>query len=212
MSRGHDRVEGENPFCTRRTRPGAMPYLFPPGTSVESLLADLARHGWRGAIVGPHGAGKSALLATLLPSVERDGRRTALFTLRDGQRRLPAGWRDAIRPDSPRLVAVDGYEQLGRYARFLLDRTCRRRGWGLLVTSHEPVGLPTLVCLEPDLETARRVVAALLDDQAGAVSPEEVAECFQRHAGNLRETLFALYDLYELHGRRGIGQRGLGRD
>jgi hypothetical protein len=204
VNRGSDRVEGENPFCTRRTRPGAMRYLFPPGASAEALLIDLERLGWRGAIVGPHGAGKSALLATLLTAVERGGRRVALLTLRDSRRRLPTGWREALGEASPALLAMDGYEQLGRTARFLLDRTCRRRGWGLLVTSHGPVGLPTLVRVEPDVETARRVVAALLGDEPGLVSPDEVAACFRQHDGNLREMLFALYDLYELRRRQGL--------
>ena len=46
-------------------------------------------NGWWGEILGPHGAGKSALLATLIPAVERAGRRPVLVELHDGQRRLP---------------------------------------------------------------------------------------------------------------------------
>jgi hypothetical protein len=35
-----------NPFCTRRIRPGAVPFLFPPGASVAGLLEKLQAAGW----------------------------------------------------------------------------------------------------------------------------------------------------------------------
>ena len=63
-----------NPFSTRRVRPGAIAYCFPEGVDVETLLARLHENGWRGEIVGPHGSGKSALLATLMPAIEQRAR------------------------------------------------------------------------------------------------------------------------------------------
>src|SRR5690349_19179309 len=86
-----------NPFSTRWTWPGAVPFLFPVGVTVESLVAKLPASHWRGQIIGPHGTGKSTLLATLLPAIEQAGRSPELIVLRDGQRRLPinlAGRRD----------------------------------------------------------------------------------------------------------------------
>ncbi len=64
----------DNPFSTCRTRPGAIPYVFPPGQSAAALIERMRESGWRGQIVGPHGSGKSALLATLAPAIEASGR------------------------------------------------------------------------------------------------------------------------------------------
>lgn len=192
-----------NPFATRYTRPGAVPFLFPAGRSAEQLVDELARAGWTGAIVGPHGSGKSTLLAALEPVLARRGRRVLRWTLRDGQSALPRGWWRAVGDAPDALVVVDGYEQLGRWGRWDLTRRCRRRGWGLLVTCHQPVGLPTLYRIENRLEDVARVVGALLaglDANARRmlqVPSDVIAESFHRRGGNCREVLFDLYDWVE---------------
>ena len=138
------RAVSENPFCTRRVRPGAIPFLFPPDQTAEALIERLQTAGWRGEIVGPHGSGKSTLLASLISVLERVGRRTVLVELHDGQRRLPPElWSDA-RLETPAVLVIDGYEQLSRFSRFRLRWFCHRRGVGLLITTHQPMGLPTL--------------------------------------------------------------------
>ncbi len=60
----------DNPFCTRWVRPGAIPFLFPPGENAEELADRLRQAGWWGEITGPHGSGKSALLAALTAAIE----------------------------------------------------------------------------------------------------------------------------------------------
>jgi hypothetical protein len=120
----------ENPFCTRRIRPGAIPFVFPAGEDAEALVRRLQQNDWRGEIIGPHGTGKSTLLATLLPAIERAGRRITLVALHDGQRRLPTDFDRDCRPCETMVLVVDGYEQLSRWRRWLLKRRCRRRNWG----------------------------------------------------------------------------------
>jgi len=187
----------ENPFCTRRVRPGAIPFLFPPGEDAETLVRRLQENGWRGEIVGPHGSGKSALLAALLPSLERAGQQPLLIELRDRQRRLPLDLRRQFLEKPPTIVVVDGYEQLGFWSRFRLKRLCRRRGWGLLATAPGAVGLPVLFSTVVTPELARTVVDRLLAGQTPPWTAEELNERLARHGGNLRETLFDLYDFYE---------------
>jgi hypothetical protein len=208
-----------------------MPYVFPPGQNAESLVDRLGQCGWRAEIVGPHGSGKSALLAALTAAIERAGPRTVLVALHDGQRRLPldlVGDSRLQRPvgfsegDSsiladqgptsldgatlvpaktgtvpPALLIVDGYEQLSRWSRMVLKRSCRRRSLGLLVTSHEPVGLPELCRTAPTLALAQQIVGQLMRDWESAWGLDELADCFSRHGGDLREMLFDLYDLYQ---------------
>jgi energy-coupling factor transporter ATP-binding protein EcfA2 len=187
----------ENPFCTRRIKPGALPYLFPPKANLESMVKQLKDTAGWGEIVGPHGSGKSTLLASLIPALHAAGWRTQLIELHDGERRLPVNLREIPETDIPFMLLVDGYEQLGSLSRFHLKRNCRRRGWGLIVTSHRPAGLPELFDTAVSPESANRIVQELLKQSDYSISPEEIADRFARHEGNLRELLFELYDLFE---------------
>ena len=194
----HNPLENaENPFCARRLRPGAAAFLFTPGQTAEQLAEQLRRNGWRGQIVGPHGSGKSALLASLLAAIERAGRATRCVTLHDGQRRLPPGLPAAVDLGRPVVLAIDGYEQLGGCNRFRLKWLCRRRGWGLVVTSHRPAGFPELFRAAVDVPLAWRVAEQLQQGFPALVAREDVAERLRCRDGNLREALFDLYDLYE---------------
>jgi hypothetical protein len=204
----------ENPFCTRRIRPGAIPFLFPAGQDAETLVERLRQNGWRGEVVGAHGSGKSALLATLIPAIEREERHVALVELHDGQRRLPTDFDRDCRLRTSMVLIVDGYEQLSRWRRWLLGRLCRRRGWGLLVTAHASVGLPPLYKTVATPELAKRIVSQLLAGQAAPLGATELTECLARRGGDLRETLFHLYDLFEENRRvqEEAGNRVVGRD
>jgi hypothetical protein len=187
----------DNPFSTNRVRPGALPFLFPPGQNAETLIGRLRQAGWRGEIIGRHGSGKSTLLAALTAALERAGQQTVLITLHDGQRRLPLDLRRDGRLRPPLVLIVDGYEQLGRWRRLLLKRFCRRRGIGLLVTAHESMGLPLLCQTAVTLDLAEQIVRQLLGDQPSPFTAAEVSQALSRRSGDLRETLFDLYDLYE---------------
>ena len=98
-------------------------------------------------------------------------------------------------------MLIDGYEQLSRWRRFRLRRLCRQAGWGLVVTAHRSVGLPTLIRLRPDLQLAQKIVGWLLRECPAVVTPEEVASAYQACQGDLREMLFMLYDLWEQRAR-----------
>jgi hypothetical protein len=203
-----------NPFATRFTRPGAIAYLFAKGESATALVARLAEQGWWGEIVGPHGSGKSTLLAELGPALAAAGRKVAWRQI--GLTRADGGdWERApvsgVRKVPPRFAAVtagsefwnettqvvlDGYEQLSWWWRRRVQALCRRRGAGLLVTAHEPLGLPPLVRTQPSEKLAQQVVAKLLADVQSPVTAADVREAFARTGGNVRETLFALYDVH----------------
>lgn len=191
-----------NPFSTRWTRPGAIPFVFPAGADAQTLIARLRASGWSGQITGPHGSGKSTLLAALAPALKEAGRLVELMTLHDGQRRLPKNLAALPELDAASVIVVDGYEQLSGWSRIHLRRLSKRRGWGLLVTAHRDVGLPQLFQTQVTEDIARQIVDRLRQPQLAQVRDDELTAALARHNGNMRETLFTLYDLYELCRRR----------
>jgi hypothetical protein len=86
---------------------------------------------------------------------------------------------------------------LGWWRRWRLQAARRRGGWGLLVTTHRPLGLPPLVQMRPSAVLMRRLVRRLWPEHDRLINDREIDACFAQHAGNVRETLFALYDLFE---------------
>jgi hypothetical protein len=204
----------DNPFATRFVRPGAQSFLFPEGEAVDALVDLLRANAWWGEIVGPHGAGKSTLLATFIPHLREAGRHVVLVTLRDGQRRLPSQQIADTAKQPNTLLVVDGYEQLGTFRRWQLKRRCRRLGCGLLVTAHAPVGLPHLYQVTPSLDMVQRVVQRVVQSVVGTlpsdpslisstpITAADVEACFAQRAGDVRETLFDLYNLYERRRRQ----------
>jgi hypothetical protein len=128
-----------------------------------------------------------------------EGRRQPrLIQLHAADRRIPIAWRDlrAFPPDT--LLLVDGYEQLSGWSRFRLRRVCDRKRFGLVVTAHEPTGLATLYRFQPDRAALVAVVQWLLrHDTTSRIAATEVDRAFDACSGNIRETLFRLYDIYE---------------
>lgn len=194
----------DNPFSTRRVRPGAIPFLFPSGQNADILVERLRNAAWWGEIVGPHGSGKSTLLASLIPVIEQTGRKVLAIALHDGQRRMPPMLRRNLQREQPGVLIVDGYEQLSYLSRLCLKWFCRRHAVGLLVTSHVSVGLPDLFRTTVTAEVAANVVSALFAGHPPRPLLEKVPEIMARHGGDLRETLMDLYDFYEtLHSTSG---------
>jgi hypothetical protein len=203
-----------NPFSTCRVRPGAVLFFFRDGESAGRLVERLRVAGWWGQVIGPHGTGKSTLLAALLPHLRDAGREPLLVVRRQGQRALPEPARDALRRAGREgrrlLLVIDGYEQLGWWSAWRVRRLCRSGGHGLLVTAHANAGLPDLYRTGVSREAALRVVTHLTAGVARTVTDAEVEGSLAARAGNLREALFDLYDLHERRRRR-IGSTAGGR-
>ena len=191
-----------NPFATRFTRPGALPFLFPAEVDAPKLARQLAANHWWGEIVGPHGTGKSSLLAELAPLLEGAGRTLVRATLSRDRRQPPFTAADAALWTAATQVIVDGYEQLSWWNRRTLQAWVRGRKAGLLVTTHQPLGLPPLWRTAPTLELAQQLVARLLPSGDSTIGAEDVASAFANSTTNLREMLFALYDVYQSRQRR----------
>jgi hypothetical protein len=191
----------QNPFSTARVRPGALPFTLPAHETLDGLWERFLAAGERGQIIGPHGTGKSTLLRAFAQQAERHGRATVMFGAAPGQQ-LPR-WGNPLVFPGHAVVLVDSYEQLGACERRRLRRACRRHSAGLLVTCHSDANLPTLWRTEPTLELLEQLVERLMAGFPPWITTTDVHASYHLHGGNLRESLFRLYDLYE--SRRRIG-------
>jgi len=177
----------DNPFAVQRVL--EVRYRLPAGLTWDGLLDRLAALRWRAAIVGPHGRGKTTLLEDLAPRLVALGFRVRTITLQESQPRLNLQEQTLLRDFGPGdVLLLDGAEQLGRMAWLLLKLRCRRAG-GLVVTSHRPGLLPTLL----ECETTPELLAGILSELGEGGGPE-VEELYARHGGNLRDALRELYD------------------
>ena len=189
--------EPGNPFATRYTRPGALRFRFPEGEDETTIVERLRSQQWWGQIIGPHGSGKSTLLAALMPALEAAGRGVRCHALHQGERRLALSSENWQGFRASAQLVVDGYEQLGRLARWTVVRRCRGRSCGLLVTTHRDLGLPTVFTMNPRLELALDLVCQLMPPGDDTICAGDVEAAWRRRGGNLREMLFDLYDLFE---------------
>lgn len=183
----------DNPFAADRVL--SIRYECPEG-QVGALLARLERLRYRAAIVGPHGTGKTTLLEDLEAPLARLGFRVTHLRLRADRRRFPSGClaQLAARLDARDLVCLDGAEQLDR-VRWMTFRWRTRRAGGVLITSHRPGFLPTLIECTTSPELLDGIISRLTPQAGGLLRPT-AEDLFKRHHGNLRDALRELYDVY----------------
>jgi len=194
-------VPWSNPFVTRFTRPGRIESLDVTGSPVDlwEILDRLQSLGGTAAIVGPHGSGKSTLLTHLAAAIERRGRRVSRVRLHSW-RHVPRVWNAIREAAAGGTVCVDSWECLGVTSRGVLRLAARLSGCGLLVTAHRASGMPVLVSCGTSERLLRAIVRSLPghDRWHGKLIHEpDIEAAFAMHGGNLRESLYELYDRFE---------------
>jgi energy-coupling factor transporter ATP-binding protein EcfA2 len=183
----------DNPFAADRLE--RLRYRF-AGASLDELLTRLEEMNYRGAIIGPEGSGKTTLLEDLRHALERKGQRTRLLFINDTCPLPEVECRRILTELTPQeLVLLDGADAMRRSAWSLFRRHTIRHAAGLIVTSHRPGLLPTLMeCLTTP--AILREIVADLAPQSHAIPAALLDALHTRHHGNLRACLRELYDLY----------------
>lgn len=173
----------DNPFASDRVE--RLRFRLPDGLTWDELLQRLAALRFRAALVGPHGRGKTTLLEELAPRLTARGFRVRTVTLRQDERRVDWKRLRSLGPDD--ILFLDGAELLGRLGWLRVRLSCRRAG-GLIVTSHLPGLLPTLL----ECKTTPELLAGLVRELTG--EQLETGELFAQHGGNVRMAFWEMYD------------------
>lgn len=203
-----------NPFSTRFTQPGRIVPLDDTGRRIDAdrLLERLNALGGTASIVGPHGSGKSTMLVHLADAIKRRGGQATWIRLHSRQDAW-AAW-TAIRGSAPGgTVCIDSWERLGLATRSLLRLVAHLSGCGLLVTAHRGTGMPELTRCGTNAILLHAIVGSLPDHarwHGMLIREADVEAAFANHGGNLRESLYELYDRFESAGRhfRGVWDTG----
>lgn len=190
-----------NPFATRHVRPGEIRPLTSTAArlDVSALLAAIEAAGGDATIVGPHGTGKSTLLAAIAADLAAEDRSAGRVQIRSS-RDLGAVLRLVRRAGRDATACLDGWDRLG-WGRIGVRLLARLLGCRLVVTSHRPAGLGVSVLTAASLPLLEAIVAEL-PDHGGLIHSADVAEAYARHGGNLRESLADLYDRFEYRARQ----------
>ncbi len=183
----------ENPFNSKHI--DSIPYRFIDG-GWDELLSNLSRMGWRGAIVGPHGCGKTTLLHELSIKLDSCGFKPLLISFNSDRRSPDASeWESLSNPiQQKQFLLIDGAEQLPWYL-------WRRIKWlsksfsGLVVTCHQPGILPTLYNCRPSVTLCREILGELVRDKPALLNLGiEVERIYEESNGNMRSVFRELYD------------------
>ena len=183
----------ENPFRTDRVL--ALRYR-PRGGTLKELLDQLQRLGYRGAIVGPNGTGKTTLLEHIELELRVLGFRTKLLHFYDKKRRFRRGEMKRFLAELTRqdFILLDGAEQMSAL-HWQWFKVRSKKAGGLLITAHKEGMLPTLTECATSPELLEEILSELLSGEP-AVSKSSSSELFQKHRGNIRGAVREMYDVY----------------
>lgn len=164
-------------------------------TTFEQLLVQLHKMNYRGAIVGPEGSGKTTLLEDLQAALERKGLATRMVFVNDVHPFTDMACRHLLSALPPEeIVLLDGADAVSPASWRLLRHRTIQHARGLVITTHRPRCLPTLIDCRTTPELLGDIVADLLPPGYD-LSSDLLARLFAMHKGNIRDCLRALYDL-----------------
>lgn len=180
----------QNPFSPDRL--AEAPFHFPAGTDWETVLARLEAQGWRGAIIGAPGTGKSILLHQLARQLDTRGFVPRSFSLRTESGAVEKqNLLNAVRTfKAPDFLLLDGVELLTT-KQWLPLHSAAVHCAGCVITAPRSGRLPAIF----ETQVTPAALEAIVEDLAGgSLPPGEASSLFARHRGNLRHCLAELHE------------------
>ncbi len=157
-------------------------------------------HGGLGQIAGPHGSGKSTLVAELLSHLDQHFSSVRNIVVRSRKSIVGNPLAGAVNTASSerKFIVIDGIERMSAIDRFALRRYCGRRRFGLLATTHREIPRwPVVFRTEPDAMAFVKIVNKLQSESPAKVELSAIESAFESSDGNIREALMVLYDIWE---------------
>lgn len=190
-----------NPFSTRLTRPGQIASLNCGGhfLNPNDLIDRLQFLGGTAVIQGPHGSGKTTLLMHLSHELASRGDLVACVRLRSSRDALVV-FRSIIRSRPGTTLCLDSWEQAGFMLRKIIWLAVTVRRCGLLVTCHRPTTMPVLMQCQTSPLLLKRIVEQLPNHEqrrSSLIHEADIQDAFLKCGGNIRESLYDLYDRFE---------------
>lgn len=154
---------------------------------LQEVASRLKSHGYRGAICGPAGCGKSAMLHALGDELMAHGLTPLPLCVERGREHaLPSDWRRTIRKARHTdALLLDGYGLLPAWARLWVWFASRRAG-AVVVTARHEVRYQTLAKPKPTKHLLKQLAQRVLPASSAEV---DYAALFEQCSGNLREAL-----------------------
>lgn len=154
---------------------------------LEEIALRLKRHGYRGAICGPAGSGKTTMLQALGDELMAHGYSPLTLCLeQDRKKALPKNWFRTIRKARHTdALLLDDYDLLPWWARAWVWATSMRAG-AVVVTAKRDMRFKTLARPKPTAALLKQLVEQLAPTKAKQVN---CASIFEQCQGNLSDAL-----------------------
>ncbi len=178
-----------NPFATDRV----LQIRYMPQTCTwDELLARLESMHYRAAIIGADGTGKTTLIEDIRRRLTEQGLSCrSIFVTMDisvPMRRI----NEILDGDPFDILLIDGADHLKRFVWHRIKRKINRKNMGLIITSHKPNMLPTLI----ECSTNPQLLKTIVTELAPQISDTKLIEnLYRKHKGNIRDVLRELYDI-----------------
>ena len=162
--------------------------------SMHALIDRFQNSHCIGAILGPHGTGKSTLLEDIQLKLNNLGYVTRHRRIHEGISRQEkrALFADILNGDDS-VFFLDGGENLGLVSWFWLVYQVRMKGSRLLATTHKISLLPTLHKTEINKSLMLELTRLLADEHWDTCLEKLALDTYQRYRGNMREVFRACY-------------------
>ncbi|MFK7789337.1 MAG: hypothetical protein AB8C95_07605 [Phycisphaeraceae bacterium] len=178
--------KASTPAPVQAKRPNPLGYIA-CGNEMHTLAKRLEWQGYRGAICGPTGCGKSIMLQTLGDELMEHGLTPLPLIMHPDQRgTFPKDWKRIIRQARPTdALLLDGYGDLPRTARLWVWLATLNAG-AIVVTASRETVFTTLAKPKPTPGLLEQLIEQTLPTQRQSIDTQAI---FEQAQGNLSKAL-----------------------